>query len=53
MADNLGNQLFPSIVKEKSLDQWVLDTIEPILIIIYEIMKQIMAGLVEIERYVN
>ena len=39
--------------EEKSLDQWVVDTISPILIIIYEIMEQIITGLMEFESHVN
>ena len=38
------------IKPEKSLDQWVLDTITPIIIVIDETMKQILTVLIEFEN---
>jgi hypothetical protein len=39
--------------EEKSLDQWVLDTIAPVLIVIYEIIEQVLTALMELENHVN
>ena len=39
--------------QEKSIDQWVADTISPILIVIYELMEQMITGLTEFESHVN
>lgn len=46
---NLGIDL----TEEKSLDQWVLDTITPIIIVIDETMKQILTILIEFENGLN
>lgn len=41
------------IDQEQSLDQWVLDTITPIIIVIDETMKQILIILIEFENGLN
>lgn len=41
------------LTEEKSLDQWVMDTITPIIIVIDETMKQILTTLIEFENGLN
>lgn len=53
MAEDKIDSIFLIPIAEKSLDQWVFDTIEPIIIVIDEIMKQLIYVLMEFDRYVH
>lgn len=53
MADNKLDNDFLILAVSKSLDEWIMDTITPVIIIIDEIMKQLISGFGGFDRYVR
>jgi hypothetical protein len=47
------NSLQLTVDSPQSLDQWVFDTIVPVVIVIDEIMKQLLSGFEGFDRYVH